>query len=60
MRSQGSKWWVRTENGMTRQWAVKRLKEVKEESVKTESEDRIQAWMYCNGHINGAATLKRW
>lgn len=43
MRSQGSKWWVRTENGMTRQWAVKRLKEVKEESVKTESEDRIQA-----------------
>lgn len=42
VRSQGAKWWVRTENGMTRQWAVKRLKEVKE-SVKTESEDRIKA-----------------
>lgn len=43
VRSQGAKWWVRTENGMTRQWAVEKLKEVKEESVKTESEDRIKA-----------------
>lgn len=43
VRSQGAKWWVRTENSMTRQWAVKELKEVKEESVKTESEDRIKA-----------------